>query len=78
MNNKYYKYIILGVGLLITVLLTIGLIYLNKVVFETDIFKTFANYKHKKVVINDLFGLSEILVVTSTLLLFLRENKDNK
>lgn len=72
--DKYYKYIILGVGLLITILLTIALIYLNKVVFEDAIFKTYASYKTKKVVINDLFGISEILVVTSTMLLFLKEN----
>lgn len=73
-KEKYYKYIILGVGLLITVLLTIALIYLNKVVFENSIFKTYTDYKTKKVVINDLFGLSEILVVASTMILFLKEN----
>lgn len=74
MKNNNVKYIILGVGLAITILLTIGLIYLNKVVFSTSAFKSIKDYSDKKLLINDLFGFAEILVVLSTFILFLKND----
>lgn len=63
--NKYFEYIILFVGLVITILMTIGIIYLNKKVGTYTL-------------VNNLFGISELLVVLSTFILFLKfsNNKD--
>lgn len=75
MNNflkKYAKYVILFVGLVITVLLTIGLVYLNKYVFGTDAFKLIKDYEDKKVAINNCIGFGELLVVMSTFILFIK------
>lgn len=75
-NNK--KYVIFIVGFMITILLTIAIVYLNKVVFDTAAFKTIKNYSDKKLLINDLIGFAEIIVVFSTFILFLTYSKEEK
>lgn len=72
---KRDKIIILVVGFVITLLLTIAIVYTNKMVFSNSIFKTYKNYADIKLVINNLFGFTEMLVVASTMALFVRENK---
>ena len=72
---KRDKIIILVVGFVITLLLTIAIVYTNKMVFSNSIFKTYKNYADIKLVINNLFGFTEMLVVVSTMALFVRENK---
>lgn len=72
MKKIDFKYIVLAVGFIITILLTIALIYLNKTVFNAAAFKTIKNYADKKLLINDLFGFAEILVVLSTFVLFIK------
>ena len=78
MNNKYFKYIIFGVGFLVALLLTIAIVYLNKVVFLTDEFKQIKGYADKKLVINNLIGFAEIIVVFSTFILFLHNSKEKE
>lgn len=76
MKSNKTKYIILAVGFVITILLTAALIYLKKEVFNTAAFKTLKNYSDIQLVVNDLIGFSEIIVVLSTFVLFL--HSDNK
>ncbi len=78
MNKKYYKYIIFAVGFVITLLLTIAIIYLNKVIFLTDQFKQIKGYDDKKLIVNNLIGFAEIIVVFSTFILFLYNSKEEK
>ncbi len=65
--NKYFKYIVLGLGFVITVLLTIGLIVFNKSISNGNITISVDMKRH----INNLFGFSEGLVVLNTFITFL-------
>ncbi len=68
--NKYFKYIVLGLGFVITVLLTIGLIVFNKSISNGNITISVDMKRH----INNLFGFSEGLVVLNTFITFLYLN----
>ncbi len=68
--NKYFKYIVLGLGLLATILLTVGLIMFNKYISDGSI--TISS--NKKLLINDLVGFGEIIVVLNTFIVFLHLN----
>lgn len=72
--KKYSNYIILGVGFLITILLTIAIVYLNKVVFSADNIKLIPKLKDYKLIANNLIGFSEGIVVFSTFILFFHES----
>ena len=80
MNQNKLKYIVLIGGLLATILLTIGLIVLNKEIFSTQVFKDLANSSNLKLIINNLIGFGEIIVVILTFITFLilNNNKDEK
>lgn len=80
MKQNKLKYIVLIGGLLATILLTIGLIVLNKEVFSTQAFKDLANSSNLKLIINNLIGFGEIIVVILTFITFLilNNNKDEK
>ncbi len=80
MNQNKLKYIVLIGGLLATILLTIGLIVLNKEVFSTQAFKDLTNSSNLKLIINNLIGFGEIIVVILTFITFLilNNNKDEK
>ncbi len=65
--NKYFKYIVLGLGFVITILLTIGLIVFNKGISNGSITLSVNMKRH----INNLFGFSEGLVVLNTFIVFL-------
>ncbi len=71
MKNSTLKYIILISGLVATILLTIALIYMNKVIFETENFKAIVDYKNIKLITNNLIGFSEIIVVLLSFISFL-------
>ncbi|MCR5706249.1 MAG: hypothetical protein K6G48_05585 [Acholeplasmatales bacterium] len=68
--NKYFKYIVLGLGLCATILLTIGLVVFNKAISNESITIS----KNMKILINDLIGFGEILVVLNTFIVFLHLN----
>ncbi len=68
--NKYFKYIVLGLGLLATIFLTVGLIMFNKYISDGAI--TISS--NKKILINDLIGFGEIIVVLNTFIVFLHLN----
>lgn len=75
--KKKPKYLVLAVGFVITLLLTIGMVYLNKVVFDASAFKLIKDYSDVKVTINNLFGFAEIIVVLFTFILFIKlEDKE--
>lgn len=80
MKQNKLKYIVLIGGLLATILLTIGLIVLNKEIFSTQAFKDLANSSNLKLIINNLIGFGEIIVVILTFITFLilNNNKDEK
>ncbi len=80
MKQNKLKYIVLIGGLLATILLTIGLIVLNKEVFSTQAFKDLTNSSNLKLIINNLIGFGEIIVVILTFITFLilNNNKDEK
>ena len=80
MKQNKLKYIVLIGGLLATILLTIGLIVLNKEVFSTQAFKDLTNSSNLKLIINNLIGVGEIIVVILTFITFLilNNNKDEK
>lgn len=75
--NKYKKYIIVAVGFVVTALLVATLIYLNKKVFVGD-FTSIENYKVMKRTTNNLLGFNAIIVVFSTLLLFIRDDSNKE
>ncbi len=68
--NKNFKYIVLVLGLLTTILLTVGLIVFNKGISDKSIIIS----ANKKILINDLIGFGEIIVVLNTFITFLRLN----
>lgn len=70
--NKRFKYIILSLGFVITILLTIGLIVFNKGISNGNITISVNMKRH----INNLFGFSEGLVVLNTFISFLYLNKN--
>lgn len=80
MKQNKLKYIVLIGGLLATILLTIGLIVLNKEVFSTQAFKDLTNSSNLKLIINNLIGFGEIIVVILTFITFLifNNNKNEK
>lgn len=67
------KYINLIIDLVIVILLTTGLIVLNKNVFENPLFKTFENYKNLKLIINDLIGFAEIVIVFKAFIAYINK-----
>ena len=77
MKQNKLKYIVLIGGLVATILLTIGLIVLNKEVFSSQGFKDLANSSNLKLIINNLIGFGEIIVVLLTFVTFLILNKDS-
>ena len=78
MKQNKLKYIVLIGGLVATILLTIGLIVLNKEVFSSQGFKDLANSSNLKLIINNLIGFGEIIVVLLTFVTFLVLNKDSE
>jgi len=78
MKQNKLKYIVLIGGLVATILLTIGLIVLNKEVFSSQGFKDLANSSNLKLIINNLIGFGEIIVVLLTFVTFLILNKDSE
>ncbi len=78
MKQSNLKYIVLFGGLLATILITIGLILLNKQVFDTQAFKAIENSSNIKLWINNFIGFGEIVVVILTFVtfLFLNNNKN--
>ena len=78
MKQNKLKYIVLIGGLVATILLTIGLIVLNKEVFSSQGFKDLANSSNLKLIINNLIGFGEIVVVLLTFVTFLILNKDSE
>lgn len=78
MRQNKLKYIVLIGGLVATILLTIGLIVLNKEVFSSQGFKDLANSSNLKLIINNLIGFGEIIVVLLTFVTFLILNKDSE
>ena len=78
MKQNKLKYIVLIGGLVATILLTIGLIVLNKEVFSSQGFKDLANSSNLKLIINNLIGFGEIIVVLLTFVTFLILSKDSE
>ena len=78
MKQNKLKYIVLIGGLVATILLTIGLIVLNKEVFSSQGFKDLVNSSNLKLIINNLIGFGEIIVVLLTFVTFLILNKDSE
>ena len=78
MKQSNLKYIVLFGGLLATILITVGLILLNKQVFDTQAFKAIENSSNIKLLINNFIGFGEIVVVILTFVTFLllNNNKD--
>ncbi len=78
MKQSNLKYIVLFGGLLATILITIGLILLNKQVFDNQAFKAIENSSNIKLWINNFIGFGEIVVVILTFItfLFLNNNKN--
>ena len=78
MKQNKLKYIVLIGGLVATILLTIGLIILNKEVFSTDAFKSIANSSNLKLLINNFIGFGEIIIVLLTFITFLVLNNNQE
>lgn len=72
--KKYSQYVIAFVGLTITILLTVAIIYLNKNVFTKDNIKLISSLSDIKLVVNNIIGFAEGIVVFSTFILFVKEN----
>ena len=72
--NRYFKYIILGLGLVATIFLTVGLVVFNKGISDGNIIVS----ANKKLLINDFIGFGEIIVVVSTFIVFLHLNENEK
>ncbi|MGM9971732.1 MAG: hypothetical protein ACI35W_04925 [Anaeroplasmataceae bacterium] len=69
--KKYSPYVIALVGLIITILLTIAIVYLNKCVFTSDNIKLIPKLSDYKLIANNLIGFAEGIVVFQTFILFL-------
>ena len=61
--NNYKEYLVLAFGVIVTILLTTGIILINKKVFSTDEFKQLANASNLKLVINNILGFAEGIFV---------------
>ena len=80
MKQNNLKYIVLFGGLLATILLTIGLIVLNKEVFGSGAYKALENGANLKLIINNLIGFGEVVIVILTFITFLilNNNQDKR
>lgn len=78
MKQNKLKYIVLIGGLVATMLLTIGLVVLNKEVFSSDAFKTLENGTNLKLIINNTIGFGEIIIVLLTFIIFLKLNTNKE
>ncbi len=71
MKTDKIKYIVLFGGLLAVILITVGLILLNKLVFDSAEFKAIKDYANIKLLVNDFLGFGEIVVAIITFITFL-------
>ncbi len=78
MKQNKLKYLVLIGGLIATILLTIGLIVLNKSVFNDASFKAIENASNLTLIINNLIGFGEIIVVILTFITYLFLNKNDE
>ena len=69
--NNYKEYIVLAFGVIVTALLTTGIILVNKTVFSTAEFKQLANASVLKLIINNILGFAEGIFVFGILIIFL-------
>lgn len=68
-NNKQYIFII--IGFILCILLTATIIYLNKTVFTKENIKLIPSLDNVKIVVNNIIGISDGIVVFSTFVLLL-------